>query len=140
MIKYRGQFRVFMPLDNKGNSTENTDDTYLQSRQVEIYRYNDELLAIMFKSNGYCNNRLKELDEAGVQLTILQDGDDERVYTFKESDFEKVTSIIKLTTKGKNKSPVVKANRKKRELSEEQLKILRERLERIRNNKIKNSL
>ena len=137
MIKYRGQFRVFMPLDNKGNSTENTDDTYLQSRQVEIYRYRSELLAIMFKSNGYCNNRLKDFNEAGVQLTILQNGDDERVYTFKESDFDKVAKILKLTTKGKNKSPVVKANKKKRELSEEQLKVLRERLERMRNNKVK---
>ena len=137
MIKYRGQYRVFMPLDNKGNSTENTNDTYLQSRQVEIYRYNSELLAVMFKSNGYCNNRLKDFNEAGVQLTILQDGDDERVYTFKESDFDKVAKILKLTTKGKNKSPVVKANKKKRELSEEQLKVLRERLERMRNNKVK---
>jgi len=140
MIKYRGQYRVFMPLDNKGNSTENTDDTYLQSRQVEIYRYNSELLAVMFKSNIYCNNRLKDFNEAGVKLTILQDGDDERVYIFKESDFEKVVNIIKLTTKGKNKSPIVRANKKKRELSEEQLKVLRERLERMRSNKIKNSL
>ena len=137
MIKYRGRFRVFMPLDNKGNSTENQNDTYLQSRQVEIYRYSSELLAVMFKSNGYCNNRLKDFNDMGVQLTILQDGDDERVYTFKESDFDKVAKILKLTTKGKNKSPVVKANKKKRELSEEQLKVLRERLERMRNNKIK---
>ena len=44
MIKYRGQYRVFMPLDNKGNSTENTDDTYLQSLQVEIYRYSSNYL------------------------------------------------------------------------------------------------
>lgn len=72
-----------------------------------------------------------------MQLTILQDGDDERVYTFKESDFEKVVEILKPRTKGKNKSPIVKANRKKRKLSEDQLKVLRERLERMRNNKIK---
>lgn len=137
MIKHRGTYRVFMSIDNKGNSTENTDDTYLQSRQVEVYRYNSELLAIMFKSNIYCNNRLKDFNEVGVQLTILQDGDDERVYTFKESDFEKVVEILKPRTKGKNKSPIVKANKKKRQLSEDQLKVLRERLERMRNNKIK---
>lgn len=132
MLKYRGTYRVHMPLDNKGNSTENIDDTYLLgNHKTQVYRYNDNALAVMFISTGYCNNRLKDFDNEGIKYKLLQDGDDESVYIFDESELSKVADILKIRTNGAKKSPVVRANKKKRELSEEQLTVLRERMKKM---------
>jgi hypothetical protein len=68
----------------------------------------------MFLTTQYANNRVAELQDAGVQLTLFQDGDNESVYLFPESDLSKVANIVKA--------------KKKKILSEEQKEVLRERI------------
>lgn len=132
MIKYRGTYRVFMPIDySTGYSTENEDDTYIKCPQskARIYRWNEDTLAVEFTSIRMANNRSKELEKKGVKLILRQEGDFERIYLFSESDIHKVAEILKPITKGKNKSPKVRA---KRQISEAERDRLRKQMENIR--------
>jgi hypothetical protein len=131
--KYRGTYRVYRELDNNEQLTTNDDATYIKCKStVIIYRYNSDILAVQFNSTGYKNNRIKELSDVGVCLTTLQSGDNESVYLFKESDFNKVAEILKPQTKGAKKSPTSCAKKPKRELTEEQREVLRTRMKLIR--------
>lgn len=135
MLKYRGQFRVFMPKTKDGNFTTNDDDTYLKCKSnTEIYRYNENTLAIYFQSVIYAKNRIKDLLDLGVHLTKFMQGSNESIYLFPESQIELVAEILKPTIKGKNKSP--KAGQRKVNLSEEQKEVLRKRMEILRKNKL----
>lgn len=131
MIKYRGTYRVYLPLLDDGSSTPNEDDTYLRcpSGKATIHRYNLNTLSIYFYSIGCANNRVRELGELGVKLTLFKDGDGERVYHFHEKDMDIVAQVLKPIVQGKNKSPRV---RKKRQLSEEEKERLRKQLEKAR--------
>lgn len=141
IIKYRGTYRIFMPIDNNGNTTSNNDDTYLKCKNAEIYRYNANTLVVYFfsdNSNQFANNRIEELKENGVNLTLFQYGQFERTFKFLENQLNIVANILKPVTRGANKSPKVNKNKKKREYTQEQLEVLRERLQRIRENKSAN--
>lgn len=100
MLKYKDTYKVIKVKDKNGKHV-NLDDNYIpcQRKGVEIYRYSSDKLAIQFNSNIYAKNRIKELADIGIQLTTLQRGDNEHVYTFKESDFKKVTRICKAKRK-----------------------------------------
>ncbi len=110
MLKYKDTYYIIK------SKTENKDDNYIPCRKskAQIYRYSSDLLAIQFNSNGITNNRIKELTELGVQLTIIQCGDNERVYTFSEFDLNKVADIVSAKKKIK------------RELTDEQREIMRQ--------------
>lgn len=132
MIKYRGTYRVFMPVDfSTSCSTENEDDTYIKcpSSKARIYRWDENTLVIEFTSIRMANNRAKELEEAGIELTLRIEGDIEREYLISESDIHKVAEILKPITRGKNKSPKVRA---KRQISEAERDRLRKHMEKIR--------
>lgn len=132
MIKYRGTYRVFMPIDfSTGCSTENENDTYIKcpSSKARIYRWDKDTLVIEFSSIRMANNRVKELEEAGIELTLRIEGDIEREYLISESNIHKVAEVLKPIVKGKNKSPKVRAKRK---ISEEEKERLRKRMEKIR--------
>ena len=114
-LKYKDNYYIHK------EKSDNKEDSYiLCKKKVQIYRYSPSLLAVIFWSNKYANLKLKELINAGVQLTILQRGDDEQVYTFNESDFYIVADIVKAK------------KRIKRNLTEEQKEILRLRLQNVR--------
>lgn len=81
---------------------------------MQIYRYSDSLLAVSFLTTGYKNNRIKELKDINVKVTLFVQGDDESTYLFKEVDLDKVAEIVKA--------------RKRRLLTEEQKEVLRNRL------------
>lgn len=101
MLKYKDTYKVIKVKDNNGKYSKNKDDNYIpcQRKGVEIYRYSSDKLAIQFNSNIYSKNRIKELADIGIQLTTLQRGDNESVYTFPESDFKKVARICKTKRK-----------------------------------------
>jgi hypothetical protein len=90
LLKYKDTYYIIK------SKTENKSDNYIPCRKSkgQIYRYSSSLLAIQFTSNGIAKNRIKELSEAWVQLTILQHGDNEQVYTFKEDDLDKVAEVV----------------------------------------------
>jgi hypothetical protein len=90
MFKYKDTYYIIK------SKSDNKEDCYIPCRKskAQIYRYSPSLLAIQFNSNGIANARVKELDSMGVQLTILQFGDNERVYTFNESDLNKVSEVV----------------------------------------------
>lgn len=113
-----------MPIDfSTGCSTENEDDTYIKcpSSKARIYRWDENTLVIEFTSIRMANNRAKELEEAGIELTLRLDGDIEREYLISESDIHKATKILKPIVNGKNKSPKVRAKRKISEEEKERL-------------------
>lgn len=124
---------MFRELDINGQLTENEYDTYLKCKsKVTIFRYNSDTLAILFPSRTYKNNKINELSGVGIHLIKFCSGEDESVYLFNEYDLPKVAEILKPITKGANKSPTSCAKKKKREMSEEQREVLRQRMILIR--------
>jgi len=117
MLKYKDTYFVAKQKDSTGKPSINKDDNYIRcKRGVQIYRYNPSTLAIQFNTNGYTKNRLKELSDIEVHFTSLQCGDNEQTYTFPEADLSKVADIVKAK------------KRIKRDLTDEQRNILRDRL------------
>lgn len=104
--KYIGTYRVLSPVDSDGRVTTNLNDTYLSCKyRTEIFRYDKHTLAVYFVSNQTVNNVLPKLKEMGVKLTLFAEGDFESVYHFSEGDLQKVVSILKPMTQGKNIKP-----------------------------------
>jgi hypothetical protein len=118
LLKYKDTYYIIK------STSENKEDNFIPCRKskAQIYRYSSTLLAIQFSSNGIANARIKELNNIGVYLTILQCGDCEQVYTFLECDLNKVADIA-----GAKK-------RVKRDLTEEQREEIKTRLQNARNN------
>lgn len=95
MNKYKEDYYIYKNKDNQGNF-ENKDDIYIKAKnKIQIYRFDDSTLAVSFISKGIAKNRIKELSELGVQLTPFQIGDEEKTYTFCESDFPTVSDVVK---------------------------------------------
>ena len=125
MLIYKDKYKVVKNLDSDGRFV-NHDDTYIPCRKnVQIYRYNDNTLAIQFNSKQYAKNRIKDCAEVGVKLKLFVEGDynTESVYLFNETELDKVSSIVKART------------RRKLNLTEEQRNELRLRLEKMREKK-----
>lgn len=120
MLKYKDTYKVTKVKDKNNIPSSNRDDNYIPCAKAQIYRYDFSTLVIQFYTNKYANNRIKELTAIGVQLTILQRGDDEQTYTFLETELSKVADICKAKKK------------RKINLTEEQKEVLRNRLENIR--------
>lgn len=123
MIKYRGTYKVIKEKDKNGKLSLNREDNYLLGRnKIQIYRFNNDTLCILFRSTGVANNRVKELADLGVKLIPYLMGKDEKVYKFAELDLEKVAEVVKIR------------KRIKRDLTEEQRNEIKERLSKYKNN------
>lgn len=125
MLKYNDKYFVLKQKLPNGKPSPNKNDNYIQCKKngdnyIQIYRYNKDTLAVMFWSVGVANNRIKELNEKGVDIKLFVLGDDESIYLFHEKDLKKVAKVV-----GARK-------RTKRELTEEQREELRERLRKAR--------
>lgn len=121
MYKYKDTYYILRPKDKSGKPTTNKDDNYIPCKKnVQIYRYNADTLAIMFLTNKYTSNRIKELSAQNVYLKPFQIGDNEQTYLFSESDFNKVAEVVKAK------------KRIKRNLTDEQREVLRQRMKSIR--------
>ena len=117
--KYKIIYKVVQQQDLDGKSTTNKDDTYVPcAKGVQIYRHNQDTLAVSFLTSQYAKNRINDLATMGVILTRLQLGDDESTYLFPEADLGKVANVVKA--------------RKRRQLSEEQKEKLRQRFLAVR--------
>jgi hypothetical protein len=116
LIKYVTKFRVLAPIDQRTNKiTSNKSDTYLLGKyNIQVYRWNKNTLCIYFPSgNSATNIILPLLDQIGVTYKLYLDADGESIYKVKESDIDKLHSVIHFQTKGKNISPFsVKTERK----------------------------
>lgn len=121
MLKYKDTYKVIKQKDKLGNYSNNKEDSYIYCRNgIQIFRYNSDTLCVQFLSNKRANNKIKELSDTGVQLTVFQRGDDEQTYIFKESDLNKVADVV------------YAKKRIKRNLTDEQREVLKERLARLR--------
>lgn len=117
MLKYKDTYFIGKPKDLEGKVTSNKDDNYIRCKKnVQIFRFNSDTLAVMFLTNRYANNRLQELSDTNVQMKPFQIGDNEQVYLFPESDLSKVADVV------------MAKKRIKRNLTDEQREVLRERI------------
>ena len=122
MYKYKDTYYILRPKDKFGKPTINKDDNYIPCiKNVQFYRYSTNTLAVMFWTNQYAHNRLKELSEAGVIMKPFQIGDNEQVYLFPEYNLSTVADIVKAK------------KRIKRNYTDEQKEEIRERLKRSLN-------
>jgi hypothetical protein len=120
--KYKEDYYIYKQKDNNDNYTCNKEDNYIKCKNnIQIYRYNTETLVVQFSSNGVANNRIKELSALGIELTPFQIGDNERTFKFSEDFFPIVADVVKAK------------KRIKRDLTEEQRKVLKERMKKIHN-------
>lgn len=123
MLKYKDTYFIGKPKDSEGKVTSNKDDNYIRCRKnVQIYRFNVDTLAIQFNTKIYTSNRMKELSDVNMSPIPFQIGDNEQVYLFPESDLSKVADIVKAK------------KRIKRDLTDEQRKEIGERLNNARKN------
>lgn len=117
MMKYKDTYYIV----KQKNYSDNKDDAYIKCKKnAQIYKYDADTLCIQFNSNKYSNIKLKELSELGVYLTTLQCGDDEQTYLFPECALEKLAAVVKAK------------KRIKRDLTDEQREVLRNRMLKIR--------
>jgi hypothetical protein len=128
MLKYKDKYFVTRQKDSNNKPSSNKDDTYIKCKKnnkqyIQIYRYNSDTLAVLFWSNGVANNRVKELSDQGIILKLISSGDDESIYLFSETYLANVAKVVGAR------------ERTKRELTEEQREVLRERMASIRSNK-----
>lgn len=101
--KFIGVYRVFPTLMINGELSPNRNDTYLLGKyNIQVYRWDKNTLCIYFASNQTVNNVIPKLEELGVKLDPYLQCEGEQVFKFKEPDIEKVHSIVKFQTKGKN--------------------------------------
>lgn len=115
MDKYVGVYRVLHEIDVNGNVTKNEDATYLLGKyHIECYRYNENTLALYFPSGKNATNIiLPQFDNLGIIYKLHIDGDYESIYLVSEKDLDKIHSVVKFQTKGKNIKPTsVKTARK----------------------------
>jgi len=108
ILKYVGKYRVMGQLDQRTNKISiNKDDTYILGRHnIQVYRWNKNILCVYFPSGLSTTNLiLPQFDEAGIDYKLYIDGDKEKVYKVKESDIDKIHSIVHFQIKGKSISP-----------------------------------
>lgn len=81
----------------------NQEDNYILGKwKTEVYRFNENTLAIYFKSNQTVGNVIPQLEDLGVKLELYIQGEFEQVFIFSESDLPKLHQVIKFQIKGKN--------------------------------------
>lgn len=105
MKNYVGRFRVRSPKKNDGTFTENLDDTYVVCKNnVEMYRYNDNILALYIPTARTSNKLQKELwhyltNETKEMITYEIKRDNklsgEWVFYFEEKYIDLIAKMIK---------------------------------------------
>jgi len=100
--KYIGIYRVFPTLTLNGQLSKNLDDVFLLGKyKIQVYRYDENTLSILFTNNQTVNNVIPQLNSLGVKTELYLDGEFESIYHFNEEDIDKVNEVIKFQTKGK---------------------------------------
>lgn len=130
MQKYRGTYRVMFECDTRTGQA--AEFTYIPCRirpGANIYRYNDDTLAVYISGTKVVNNLLENHWEI---FRPFQKGDKEAALLFAEKDVEKAAFILKPRIQGKNMNP---KPRKKRTMSEKQKEVLREQIAKARSYK-----
>lgn len=148
MDKYRGKYRVVCEFDR--NTLEPIkDDTYIQcSKNAQIYRVNNYTLAYYRPTRGNSNQFTDTLIDLGVKGCENRSSDGDILIYFKEEYLDIVTKKVGVIESGLNIPPSSVKNLRKldwfkknkdyyikngiyeessRELSDEELEILRER-------------
>lgn len=118
-----------MPFHNRGLYAPVTVVPCRVRPGANIYRYNDDTLAVYVPGTKAVNNLLENYSDT---FRPFQMGDKESTLLFAEKDIEKAAFILKPRTRGKNMNP---KPRKKRTLSEEQKEALREQIAKARSYK-----
>lgn len=127
MLKFQGVYRVLFETDVRTGTA--AEFTYVPCRVrpgANIYRYNDDTLAVYVPGTKAVNNLLENYSDT---FRPFQMGDKESTLLFAEKDIEKAAFILKPRTKGKNLNP---RPRRKRTLTDAQKQALREQLNNAR--------
>ena len=154
MDKYIGKYRVKAPIDNGGNFTSNKDDTYVECvNNCQIYRYNDDILALYCPGNRFANKLRKLLSEfltkdCKLEIERNLNGrnslEGEQTFYFFEKYIDEVAKIVKARTSGARIKPQSKKNlRKKKTITylpknEHSYNILKDQMKNIVENNGKN--
>jgi len=130
MNKYVGTYRVRPELyfDDVKEEICVSPETYIDCyRDVEIYRYDRNLLAMQCPNVAFFNARVQKLEKEKYWHSVL-DTDDGGIIYFREVDFDKIQGMkigkgefIKPKTSGKNIDPKSKKNILKKYKSDPQL-------------------
>jgi hypothetical protein len=147
MLKYRNTYRICCEFDRTTLEPSNKEDLYIYcSNKGQIYRYNESTL--VYYRDGILSTRLLEkLDNLKIKYDNKTQS--EVLIYFKEEDLDKVVDVFSIRTSGASISPYSKKNLRlfkwfrdnedtyrkqglivenKRELSEEEREVLRERM------------
>lgn len=148
MLKYRNKYRIVSEFDRVTLQPVNKEeDLYIYcSNRGQIYRYNKNTL--VYYRNGVLSHRLLEkLDELGINYQNKTQS--EVLIYFDEKDLDKLVDIFSIRTSGAGISPYSQKNLKlfkwfrdnedtyrkqgllnehKRELTEEEREVLRQRM------------
>jgi hypothetical protein len=147
MLKYRNTYRVVVEFDRTTLEPSNKEDLYIYcSNKGQIYRYDKNTLA--YYRDGVLSARLLEkLDSLNIKYDNKTQS--EVLIYFKEEDLDKVVDVFGIRTSGASISPYSQKNLRlfkwfrdnedtyrkqglfvenKRELSEEEREVLRERM------------
>lgn len=155
MLKYRGKYRVVCSFDIETLEPIKEDTFIYCANGGEIYRYGEDTLAF-YRNRILTQNLLEKLDNAEVTYKNMGIGNGETLIYFAEKDLDKTVDIFHIRTSGTSISPYsyknltlfkwYKDNKEyydskglppKKEISEEQRKVMAERLKKARENKNK---
>ena len=152
MQKYLGKYRICCEF-NKRNLEPIKEDMYIVcSREGQIYRIDDKILAYYRPSRGNSEQFCKKLIDLGVKDVKNYSTDGDMLIRFNEEDLDIVANEVGASTTGADIKPWSVKNLRKlkwfkdqkdkyiklgyyRELSEEEKEVLRERFNKnIKNN------
>jgi hypothetical protein len=103
------------------------DLSYQSKELIHINGFNEQCLLYQVvcinSSTGKINNRLKALEELGVEISNVTKADGEIMFSFEPKDLTSICSVFKIKKKIKSK------------MTEEQKQIARDRLKEAREHK-----
>lgn len=148
MLKYRNLYRIVAEVDRTTLQPVNKeDDLYIYcSNRGQIYRF-DENTLVYYRDGALSSRLLEKLDELGINYKNKTQS--EVLIYFAEEDLDKVVDVFNIRTSGAGISPYSQKNLKlfkwfrdnedkyrkqgllnqnKRDLSEEEREVLRQRM------------
>lgn len=157
MKKYIGRYRVVCEFDRNTLKPIKNDTYILCHKDGQIYRINDYLLAYYRPNKGKVQNFIDKLKNSGISFIENHSSDEDILIYFKEKEIDNLAKEVGAFTSGANILPTSILNlrkqkwfknnmqeyidkglyKPKKELSEEEKIVFRERFIRMKNNKIK---
>lgn len=120
---------VHLQTNSDGTPSKNLDDNYLKFKNNQIYRYSDNILAMLLVSgSSSVNSLMPKFKEAGIEVFTIISPEvcEEAIIGFNEEQIHKVHKIVKIMTMGSNQQlkdqkAKIKADKLKQKLKESKI-------------------